>query len=651
MKGMRKWKRFLAMLLVALMVSTLVPVDALAMEEEIPPELAAIIAQAHEEELERQRQAQAAALEAAKAAGEFVDLSEEPSLDVSKEEAGLIGEILDKYFSDYEEPELEEDQYEYTTVHYTCVDYLDPETGEEYPFVVGCDYAEVGEEVPIAINPEVWEMIEAAGEVKLVPTIVDVTAPNGTINTANNTIAGKRNIYFFFYRDRSGESNTDDTPSKKTKTITIHTKGSGEYVYDGTVHRAGDIDVLDQVIDGRNYRVTGVEAVPVNAQDVGTYVSSFVYSDKGIKVFDVTEDFTGTKYEVTDQFEVILEPSTIVITPRPVEITSCDASKVYDGAVFADKDYQKYTVVKGSIIERDNIQMVFAGSPYAYVGEYENTFSAYSKNEKALENYSFTYNFGKLTIKPSPVTIVSEDAKKVFDGKKFDDNDYQKYTIDGKIAVKDDVQIVFAESPYEVNTYENKFEIYIEDEAARKNYEFTTKFGTLTISAAESKPVVDPINPTPTPNPGPTGGGGGTDAPVTTETETTPVFPTITNAPVAPTVVNALTNTTPVVAAVANNDQFPMLVVEEPEAPENDPAPAAPAVVQIADEETPLANVLLDHDHLDCILHLLLMLGAIVIFGVYTHNHKKLQSEIQELEEAIEGRKSGKITSARKHVA
>lgn len=624
MKGMRRWKRFLAMLLVALLVSTLVPVNVLAMEEEIPAESAAIMAQAPE------------------AAGEVVDLSgtgSDDTIPIEIQEEFNKGEEI---IADLIGAGDSDDDFE--TPPCSGAMYIDLKTGEVLGYYV-YDYDDEISLTPISTWQEDNDVVG-----KYVYSHPGV-GNNGIMDIGRNVAYGNGIIVYFFF-NKVEEENADDTPSKKNKTITIHTKGSGEYVYDGTVHSAGDVDVFDQVIDGRTYRVTGVEAVPVKAQDVGTYVSSFVYSDKGIKVFDVTEDFIGTKYEVTDQFEVILEPSTIVITPRPVEITSCDASKVYDGAVFADKDYQEYTVVKGSIIERDNIQMVFAGSPYAYVGEYENTFSAYSKNEKALENYSFTYNFGKLTIKPSPVTIVSEDAKKVFDGKKFDDNDYQKYTIDGKIAVKDDVQIVFAESPYEVNTYENKFEIYIEDEAARKNYEFTTKFGTLTISPAESKPVVDPINPTPTPNPGPTGGGGGTDTTVTTETVTTPVFPTLMNAaPAAPAVVNTLNNATPVVAAVANNDQFPMLVVEEPEAPENDPAPAAPAVVQIADEETPLANVLLDHDHLDCILHLLLMLGAMVIFGVYTHNHKKLQSEIQELEEAIEGRKSGKITSARKHVA
>ena len=54
-------------------------------------------------------------------------------------------------------------------------------------------------------------------------------------------------------------------------------------------------------------------------------------------------------------------------------------------------------------------------------------------------------------------------------------------------------------------------------------------------------------------------------------------------------------------------------------------------VATIDEDDTPLGNLDLDKDHACCILHFLLLLLALIIELIYTHNRKKGQERIFEL--------------------
>nr|WP_026657177.1 InlB B-repeat-containing protein [Butyrivibrio sp. AC2005] len=153
-------------------------------------------------------------------------------------------------------------------------------------------------------------------------------------------------------------------------------------------------------INNEKYYVSGLR-VDVNARSVGKYPLDIV--NEGFKVVDVNGQ------DVTDKFddpEFII--GTLTITPKPIELTSGSAEKVYDATPLV------YHVANANTEWGigDAVTYNFTGSQ-TEVGTSKNTFAAVPANDLTdFKNYIITYVYGDLTVTKSSDSNPPDDDKK-----------------------------------------------------------------------------------------------------------------------------------------------------------------------------------------------------------------------------------------------
>ena len=208
--------------------------------------------------------------------------------------------------------------------------------------------------------------------------------------TGSQTLVGtSANSYAITWDGTAKESNynvvegaigtLEVTPSQVAINVTPH---GGSKVYDGKPLTSAGIDV-----DGLPAGFTLEAATKGTITDVGELLAEIDASTIVIR--------NAAGEDVTAQFaNVTCGKAPLIVTKRPVTVTSATDSKVYDGAALTKHEAM---VTAGSLVEGESFGYDFTGAQTA-VGTSDNTFTVKAGANTSLDNYEITQVNGTLTV-------------------------------------------------------------------------------------------------------------------------------------------------------------------------------------------------------------------------------------------------------------
>lgn len=208
--------------------------------------------------------------------------------------------------------------------------------------------------------------------------------------TGSQTLVGtSANSYAIAWDGTAKESNynvvegaigtLEVTPSQVAITVTPH---GGSKVYDGKPLTSAGIDV-----DGLPAGFTLEAATKGTITDAGELLAEIDASTIVIR--------NAAGEDVTAQFaNVTCGKAPLIVTKRPVTVTSATDSKVYDGAALTKHEAM---VTAGSLVEGESFGYDFTGAQTA-VGTSDNTFTVKAGANTSLDNYEITQVNGTLTV-------------------------------------------------------------------------------------------------------------------------------------------------------------------------------------------------------------------------------------------------------------
>ena len=208
--------------------------------------------------------------------------------------------------------------------------------------------------------------------------------------TGSQTLVGaSANSYAIAWDGTAKESNynvvegaigtLEVTPSQVAITVTPR---DGSKVYDGKPLTSAGIDV-----DGLPAGFTLDAATKGSITDAGELLAEVDASTIVIR--------NAAGEDVTAQFaNLTCGKAPLVVTKRPVTVTSATDSKVYDGTALAKHEA---TVTAGSLVEGESFGYDFTGEQTA-VGTSDNTFTVKAGANTSLKNYEITQVNGTLTV-------------------------------------------------------------------------------------------------------------------------------------------------------------------------------------------------------------------------------------------------------------
>ena len=208
--------------------------------------------------------------------------------------------------------------------------------------------------------------------------------------TGSQTLVGtSANSYAITWDGTAKESNysvvegaigtLEVTPSQVAITVTPR---GGSKVYDGKPLTSAGIDV-----DGLPAGFTLDAATKGSITDAGELLAEVDASTIVIR--------NAAGEDATAQFSnVTCGKAPLVVTKRPVTVTSATDSKVYDGTALTKHEA---AVTAGSLVEGENFGYDFTGAQTA-VGTSDNTFTVKAGANTSLDNYEITQVNGTLTV-------------------------------------------------------------------------------------------------------------------------------------------------------------------------------------------------------------------------------------------------------------
>ena len=222
--------------------------------------------------------------------------------------------------------------------------------------------------------------------------------------TGSQTLVGtSANSYAITWDGTAKESNykvvegaigtLEVTPSQVAITVTPR---DGSKVYDGKPLTSAGIDA-----DGLPAGFTLEAATKGSITDAGELLAEIDTPTIVIR--------NAAGEDVTAQFSnVTCGKAPLVVTKRPVTVTSATDSKVYDGAALTKHEAM---VTAGSLVEGESFGYDFTGAQTA-VGTSDNTFTVKAGANTSLDNYEITQVNGTLTViaytPPAPVPGTDE---------------------------------------------------------------------------------------------------------------------------------------------------------------------------------------------------------------------------------------------------
>ncbi|WP_300913877.1 InlB B-repeat-containing protein [Faecalibaculum rodentium] len=288
---------------------------------------------------------------------------------------------------------------------------------------------------------------------------------------------------------------TNYTVSEKLGELTVEKAEGSITINDGDKNIT--VDGIKRMYDGTTSVITA-KTDAVNDKE-----TTFEYLVNGKKVEDtpsfkdvvkgtVTVKATNPNYNFAEKGVTV----DVVITPRPVTLTSAALAKVYDGTALNNGD-NKLAIGGVDFADGEGLANVEFSASITNVKESgaANAFD-YTLNEETTKasNYTITKSEGSLSITPRTVLLRSERASKVYDGTPLTNNtvielDGSQGFVDGEFDT-----YKFAETAIITNVgeAENAFEVVLTEGKSLDNYDIQKTFGLLEVTDANGTIDVDP---------------------------------------------------------------------------------------------------------------------------------------------------------------
>lgn len=256
---------------------------------------------------------------------------------------------------------------------------------------------------------------------------------------------------------------------KRPITIKSYNK---EAVYSGQPLTTGiyDFTIEDgELVDGHSAQLilSGFQTV------VGSSENTFT-----VKITDADDNDVTKNYDVTNLY------GTLTVTKKYIEITSYGGSKVYDGLAL---DNENWYVSEGSAAVNQTVN-VDCFSTITNVGRIDNEFTCYitdAAGDDVTSNYNVTHAYGKLTVTPRPLHIVTGSKSQGYTGDYWS---YAEYNIaTGYSLVQGQTLNVLSSTQIKnVSKINNQFEVEIKqgETPVTENYNVSYSYGKLQVIPA-----------------------------------------------------------------------------------------------------------------------------------------------------------------------
>lgn len=134
----------------------------------------------------------------------------------------------------------------------------------------------------------------------------------------------------------------------------------------------------------------------------------------GLPIIDSITDADGVEHPLIDNYNVTYIFGTLTVTRRPIQVTTLDREKYYDGKPLTREDYLVNNLVEGHALYDPNYTSI------TDVGTKENaTTYAIKRNADDVDvtrNYNISYTYGTLEVLPCELTVCILDWEKMYNG-------------------------------------------------------------------------------------------------------------------------------------------------------------------------------------------------------------------------------------------
>ena len=234
----------------------------------------------------------------------------------------------------------------------------------------------------------------------------------------------------------------------------------------------------DQAVSNGSYTVDADHS-PILGHTVVTDGEWLSFTEVGshLNVMDFhIKDSFGT--DQTANYDLQITDGVILISPRPLNVTTESAEWVYDGKTHSANEYTADGLLAWHTVH------IYLGMEVTDVGEYKNEILFVIRNASGADvtsNYEIVGNYGICKITPRPLTFVTGSEETVYNGAPQSANTFYQ---EGLAADVHYIEFISWTEETEANVYTNIMEFIIRDITGRDvtfNYDITRTFGTLTI--------------------------------------------------------------------------------------------------------------------------------------------------------------------------
>lgn len=156
----------------------------------------------------------------------------------------------------------------------------------------------------------------------------------------------------------------------------------------------------------------------------GLYFNSIIDAEEIDNSFIVVAILDREGNSVIENYQINgYEAGKLRVAPRPIILISCDDTKMYDGTPLINVDYSVggMGLVRGEMLNYKNnatltdVEIDQSGNVIGILNSYE--FGVVGGRNRAANYIVVDTQFGTLTVTKRPITLTSQDAKKIYDGK------------------------------------------------------------------------------------------------------------------------------------------------------------------------------------------------------------------------------------------
>lgn len=281
-----------------------------------------------------------------------------------------------------------------------------------------------------------------------------------------------------FEGETDKSSNYDITYNSPRKLKILHreitiTAGSICEIYDGTTKICNSYTISEPKIAPNQKESVTIEGSRKNA-GIGYNIITNV----------TIEDADGNS--VIDNYKINTESGILEIEKRPITVVSEGDEKYYDGSELVKNEAYVSDTEGMGLAPNQKVTYTFTGTQ-TNAGTGYNYFEAqmWADTEETTANYEISYEYGELKVNKRPITLVSLDNEKIYDGSEL--IKHEAYVSDTEgigLAPNQKITYTFTGMQTDADSSLNYFEaqMWADTEETTENYEITYKYGTLLVN-------------------------------------------------------------------------------------------------------------------------------------------------------------------------